>query len=413
MTGSRRRRWKSDASALVPHVHRELPALAAAAVIATVATLGCSGDYTPPHPVGRAAAATPSAAADTSNRPAGFILSEEQRQRIHLETITPSVFRPTIQTTGTVAFNGDRSTAVISAISGPVSRILVNTGTHVLRGTPLAKVASADFAQAVAAYQKAQTALKNAARIATLDEALFKADAIARSDLDQARADSGSAYADREAAIEQMTSLGVDSITTNAIRDGKPVPPAEGIIRAPIDGVVVEKLINPGELLSAGSTQCFTIADLSTVWVMANVFESDVSAVQNGEQVDVTTAALPDSFPGRVDYVGALVDPTTRATSVRVVARNPRDVLKRDMYVNVAIHASRPRTGLLVPVSSVLRDEQNVPFVFVARRDGGFDRRTVILGGRVGERYEVTRGLGAGEQVVADGALFLQFAESQ
>jgi cobalt-zinc-cadmium efflux system membrane fusion protein len=347
------------------------------------------------------------------NDSSAFILTEEQRRRIHLEMITPSVFRPTVQTTGTVAFNGDRSTAVLSAISGPVSRILVNTGTHVLHGTPLASVVSADFAQAVASYEKAQTALKNATRIATLDEQLFKNDAIARSGLDQARADSASAYADREAAIEQMRSLGVDSVTVNAIREGRPVPPAEGVIRAPIDGVVVEKLINPGELLSAGSTQCFTIADLSTVWVMANVFESDVAAVENGERVDVTTAASPDSFPGRVDYVGALVDPATRATAVRVVARNPRDILKRDMYVNVAIHSSRSRTGLLAPVSSVLRDEQNIPFVFVARHDGGFDRRTVILGGRVGERYEITHGLSAGEQVVTEGALFLQFAESQ
>ena len=356
-------------------------------------------------------------AADTSHTTprSAFILSEEQRARIHTQTVTPSTFQPTILTTGTVAFNGDRSTPVLSQISGPVTRILVNTGTYVKEGAALADVASPDFAEAVASYSKAQTALHNAARIALLDEQLFKNDAIARNDLDQARADSASAAADREAAIAQMVALGVDSITIQAIKDGRPVPPALGVIRAPIDGVVVEKLINPGELLQGGQTQCFTIADLSTVWVMANVFESEIGQVSKGEPARITTDAAPDTFPGHVDYVAALVDTATRATAVRVLVQNRKDVLKRDMYVRVGIQSSRPHQGILVPVSSVLRDEQNLPFVFVAAPppDAGFNRRSVTLGSRVGEQYEILTGLNAGDHVVSEGSLFLQFAESQ
>ena len=102
--------------------------------------------------------------------------------------------------------------------------VLVNPGTYVTEGTALATVSSPDFAEAVATYSKAQTALKNAARIATLDEQLFQANAIAKNDLEQARADSASAVADREAAIAQMVALGVDSTTIEAIREGKPVP---------------------------------------------------------------------------------------------------------------------------------------------------------------------------------------------
>jgi membrane fusion protein, heavy metal efflux system len=342
-----------------------------------------------------------------------FLLTEEQRARIHTEVTATSTYRPTIQTTGTVAFNGDRSTPVISQISGPVSRLLVNPGTYVTEGTALATVSSPDFAQAVATYSKAQTALKNAARIANLDEQLFQNDAIAKNDLEQARADSASAVADREAAIAQMVALGVDSTTIDAIREGKPVPPSLGVIRAPINGVLVEKLCNPGQVLTGGQTQCFTIADLSTVWVMANVFETDIGQIDKGEPVSITTEASPDTFPGHVDYVAAIVDTSTRATAVRVVAQNRRQILKRDMYVRVAIEAAKPRTGLLIPVSSVLRDEQNLPFVFVAAPDGGFNRRSITIGSRVGNQYEVPTGLSPGDKVVSEGGLFLQFAQSQ
>ena len=217
-----------------------------------------------------------------------FVLTEEQRARIHTVVVNAEPFTPTVSTTGTVAFNGDRSTPVISQISGPVARLLVDAGAHVEPGTAMAMVSSPDFAQAVASYTKAQTTLRNAARIAALDEQLFTNDAIARSDLDQARADSASAAADREAAIQQMLALGVDSITIDAIRQGQPVPAVPGIIRAPIEGVVVEKLVNPGQVLQGGQTQCFTIADLSTVWVMASVFESDLASVAKGETVRVT-----------------------------------------------------------------------------------------------------------------------------
>jgi len=342
-----------------------------------------------------------------------FFLTEDQRARIHTVVVHESQYRPSILTTGTAAFDGDRSTAVLSQISGPVARIFVNLGSVVRPGTPLAAVTSPDFAQGVAAYQKAQTTLRNATRIALLDEQLFANDAIARSDLDQARSDSASAWADREAAIQQMAALGVDSATVTAIRDGKPVPPTPGIIRAPIAGVVVEKLINPGQVLQAGQTQAFTIADLSVMWVMANVFESNLADVTQGERALITTDAWRDTLTGHVDYVAALVDTATRATAVRIVVANRRAMLKRDMYVRVAIQAERPRTGLLVPVSAVLRDEQNLPFVFLGQPDGGFDRRSVTLGSRVGDEYEIAQGLRAGDDIVTDGAVFIQFAESQ
>jgi membrane fusion protein, heavy metal efflux system len=148
--------------------------------------------------------------------------------------------------------------------------------------------------------------------------------------------------------------------------------------------------------------------------VLGNVFESDLANVQTRDSVDVTSNAYPGvDFHGRIDYVADLVDPDTRATSVRVTVPNPDHRLRQGMYVNVAIHSSRSREGLLVPVSAVERDEDNQPFVFVGLGGNRFQRRTVTLGPRVDDHYQITEGLASGDQVVSEGELFLQFALTQ
>ena len=353
--------------------------------------------------------------ADSANgRNGSFVLTEDQRAKIHLVTVQNTPFRPTLEATGTVAFNGDRSTPVLSPISGPAMQILVNPGAVVKKGEALATVSSPDFAAAVAAYRKSESAYRNAKRIADLDEQLFKNDALARRDLEQAQTDEAAAAADRDAAIQQMRALGVQESQIEAIRENKPTTePLQATIRAPIDGTVVEKLISPGQLLQAGTTQCFTIADLSSMWVLANVFPSDLKDVAVGEPVDVVTDAASLPLTGRVDYVAALVDPSSKAIGVRVLVPNMNHVLRKDMFVHVGIHATHEHTGLLVPTTSVLRDEENLPFVYVAAGNGSFDRRRITLGSRVGDQYEVVSGIKPGDKVVSEGALFLQFAESQ
>ncbi|MDB4912497.1 MAG: efflux transporter, family, subunit [Gemmatimonadetes bacterium] len=354
--------------------------------------------------------ARPAAAASQAR---DVTVTKEQASRIKIADVAVSTFRASIQTTGTVAFNGDRSTQVLAPLSGPITKILVNTGSYVKQGDALATVTSPDFASAMAAYRKAQSAYRNAQRIADLDEQLFKNDAISRREVDQAQTDAAGAAADRDAAIEQMRSLGVSESTIAAVRDNKPVSQLEAVIRAPISGTVVEKLVNPGQLIQAGSTACFTIADLSTVWVMANVFESDLGAVAPGEEASVVTGAFSTPIAGRVVYVGSLVDPASKATAVRVLTPNPRDALKRDMLVNVTIRASSSKTGMLIAASAVLRDDQNLPFVYVALPNNHFARRSITIGSRIGDQYEVMSGLIAGDRIVVDGALFLQFAGNQ
>jgi membrane fusion protein, heavy metal efflux system len=116
---------------------------------------------------------------------------------------------------------------------------------------------------------------------------------------------------------------------------------------------------------------------------------------------------------GTVDYIEALVDPATKATQVRVVVPNTGHLLKRDMYVTATIHSSKEKHGILLPVSAVLRDENNLPFVFVQLSGGGFERRQVTLGSRVNDKYEISAGIKEGERVIQVGGLFLQFAQSQ
>jgi membrane fusion protein, heavy metal efflux system len=343
---------------------------------------------------------------------ASTTLTPDQLEHLKIAAVSPVAFRPEVQTTGTVAFDGDMSDQVLSPISGPVMRILVQPGAWVKKGDPLAIVSSPDFASAVSDFRKAQATAIQTRRVAGLDSALFKNDGIARRDMEQAQTDALNAEADRDAALQALQALGVDAATLQALRDNKPVT-VQGVIRAPIEGTVVEKLINPGQLLQAGTTPTFTVADLSTVWVMASVFESDLASVAHGDKVDIMTGASPRPLTGTVDYVQALVDPATKATQVRVVVPNTGRLLKRDMYVTATIHSSKEKRGILLPVSAVLRDENNLPFVFVQSPGGGFERRQVTLGSRVNDQYEISAGIRDGERVIQVGGLFLQFAQSQ
>jgi membrane fusion protein, heavy metal efflux system len=393
---------------------RQLFSLGAAALLAAACAKpdGTAAGGRPD--AGASAAAAGSVAADSgsaTNRPVS--VTPEQIGRLHVQPVTATTFKPVLETNGTVQFDADVSTQVLAPISGPVTRILVQPGAEVSRGQSLATVSSPDFAAAVAGYRKAQGAAAQARRVADLDQQLWKNDAIARRDLEQAQVDAQAAEADRDAALQQLRSLGVADAQIANLRAGGAMPTLEGAIRAPISGTVVERLVNPGQLLQAGTTPAFTIADLSTVWVEANVFEADLASVHVGDAADVVTSASPVPLHGTVRYVAALVDPGTKATAVRVVVPNPKRLLKRDMFVQVTIHSSVQRSGILAPVSSVLRDEDNLPYVFVERTPGTFARRSVTLGARVGDQYEITAGLQAGDRLITEGGLFVQFAQSQ
>ncbi len=341
-------------------------------------------------------------------------LTAAQRERIHLQTVQPTTFRRTIDTTGIVGFDSDHATTVLAPISGPATRLLVSVGDQVKAGDPLAVIDSPDYAAAFTGYRKAFAAAKNARRVADLDAQLFKDDAIARRDMEQSETDAIGAEADRDSAFQQLHSLGVDDQTITNIQQNLPVASLTGAIRSPLAGTVVEKLITPGQLLQAATTPCFTVADLSQVWVTANIFESDLASVAVGDAAEIITTATTNGFPGTVDKIYAIIDPNTQAIGLRVVANNPGSLLKKQMYVRVLIHSNRPSSGLLAPVSAVLRDQENLPFNYVSGTGGAFERRRVSLGYRVADScMKITSGLQAGDQIVVEGGLFVEFLQNQ
>ena len=336
------------------------------------------------------AAPTPSSAAVANVK-----LTAAQRQNIRLYTVEPSGFHKTIETTGAVDFDDDQATSVLAPFSGPVSRLLVSLGDRVKKGEPLAAVDSPDFAAAVERISKGARHRQDRPPACRPGQGSAAAQRRrpARSDAGGNRCRQCRGGPRRRPARHSSRCTFLPQIIQD-IQEGRPVPRLEALIRSPVAGTVVEKLITPGELLEAGTTPCFTVADLSRVWVMAQVFGPDLASVSVGDPAEVATGiAVADDFPGQVDNISALVDPDTRAVAVRVVVDNPQGLLKKQMYVRVRIESRRESTGLLVPVSAVLRDDENLPFVYLAQPDGSFARQHVTLGYRTGDQYDIPAGL--------------------
>ena len=348
-----------------------------------------------------------------SSRPSNVTLTPAQRQHIAIYKVKPAVYRKSVDANGIVEFDKDQSTTILAPISGPVTRLLVTLGEKVKVGSPLAAVASPDYATAVGAYQTAIATALAARHVADMDKDLLKHHGVSLREAEQAEAEAVSAEANERAARQTLQSLNVSPKIIQAAAAGRPVGPIEGMIRSPIAGTVVGKTISPGELLQTGSTSCFTIANLSHMWIMAQVFGSDLRRIHVGDPVTVMTGVKGGRFQGHVDNIAAVVDPDTRAVSVRVLVDNPDEFLKQLMYVRVRIDDKRPSTGLLVPVSAVLRDGNNLPFVYIEEPDGSFARRSVRLGYRFGDHYDLSSGIHAGDNVVVNGSLFLQFMQNQ
>jgi cobalt-zinc-cadmium efflux system membrane fusion protein len=340
-------------------------------------------------------------------------LTKAQLGHFQLYTVSPVGYRERIEAPGTVDFDNNQATSVVSPFTGPVTRIFVAVGQPVAKGQPLAAVASADLATAVGAYRKAVVAAANARRVASADRDLAAHNGISEREAAQAQTDAAGAEADRLAALQALTSMGVDRGTIGKAMAGSSTAALSGLIRAPVSGIVVDKQITPGQLLQGGSSAAFTVANLSQMWVLAQIDPSDLASVGIHDAAEIDPGNGTGPFHGTVENVAATVDPDTRAVVARIVAPNPGDLLKKQMYVHVSIDSGRVSTGLLVPVAAVLRDDENLPFVYVALRDGTFIRRHVTLGYRDARNYDVTSGLESGDRIVANGAIFLQFMQSQ
>jgi cobalt-zinc-cadmium efflux system membrane fusion protein len=307
-----------------------------------------------------------------------------------------------------VAFNGFLTTPVITQAGGPVSRIVVSPGQHVTKGQPMLYISSPDYSQLRSNYLKARDAHSLAHKNYARAQDLYAHHAIAERDLQAAESAEIQALADLQSAEQSIKILGISQPETLVARPASPEVP----LLSPLAGEVVERLCSPGQVTQAGVTQCFTISNMKTVWVLANVYEGQLAYVHVGDQVTIKTDAYPDVFHGRISFMGAALDPTSRTLQARIDTANPGGKLKKDMYVTATVIAGKISNALLVPDSSVLRDAENEPFVYVEVGQAQFARRQVKLDGSFEGKTQIVSGLKPGERVVGDGSLFLQFANS-
>lgn len=338
-------------------------------------------------------------------------LTPAQRARIQLYTVQLGRYRREVDATGTVDFDNNQATQVLAPFGGMVSRLIVEQGTEVKRGDALAAVLSPDFSAAVSAYRKALVNAETLRKLADLDQDLLTHQGVSQREANQAESDASSAEADRDSALQALRALNVDPQVITDTQAGKSTARVEALIRSPLPGTVVEKLVTPGQTLQAGTTPAFTVADLSKLWVIAHIFDSDISSVHTGDRAQVMAAGR--ALNGTVDNVGVEVDPNSRSVAVRIVVDNPHEYLKRQMYVQVKILSAQAKEGILAPVSAILRDDENLPFVYIGQPDGSFTRQRVTLGYRGGDRYDIPQGLRPGQRIVANGGIFIQFMQQQ
>jgi len=338
-----------------------------------------------------------------------FTVPKEQMAHIQMVAAEKAPLARILRLSGAVAYDSFQTTPVFAAIGGPVHEIMVSPGQVVQAGQPLLTVTSPDYSAARSAYIKARDAYALADKLYTRAVDLYAHGAIAEADLQQAESNRTQAHADLESSSDALRALGIkdpESVLKN------PGSTAEIPVPAPVAGEIVERLVGPGQLLQGGATQCFTISNTNTVWVLVNVFQSDLPYVRVGNPVEINTEAYPELFRGKISYVAPAMDPTTRTLQARIVTENPGKKLKKDMYVTAVVNAGSIPDAITVPDAAVLRDTENQPFVYVQTNDNQFARRLVTLGQINRGRTQITSGLKEGEHLAGDGSLFLQFKNS-
>src|SRR5271157_6006475 len=298
---------------------------------------------------------------NNSNNAELFTIPPDQMAHVQVLTVQPTSLTRTLRLTGTVAYNSFHTTPVITQVSGPERRIVVVPGQRVQKGEPMLYVASPDYSQLRTNYLKTKDAFALAQKAYARAQDLYQHHAIAEQNLEQAESAQVQAQGDLASAEAALKVLGI----SNPEALVKAPPSFEAVVKAPIGGEVVEQNVSVGQLLQTGVTQSFVISDTSTVWVVVNVYQKDLPYVRVGDTVTIQTDAYPEVFHGRISYVAASLDPTTRTPQARIETSNPGQRLKKDMYVTVMVDAGTIQNAITVPDSAVLRDSENQPFVYV------------------------------------------------
>ncbi len=383
---------------------RRLRTLAALGLFAALVLLstGCS------RKAATAVTASGQSSATSADTPSLFTVPQNQMAHLQIVRVKSTSLPQLLTLPGSVAYNSFATTPVITQVSGPVLRVLVYPGEFVKKGQPMLTVTSPDYAVMRDNYIKAHDAFNLAQINERRAKDLYAHNAISLSALEQAQSAEVQAQADLTASEQALKVIGISNPAQQTRAAASPEIP----LLAPVSGEVVERTVSPGQVIAGGSTQCFTISNMNTVWVLANVYQSALQYIHLGDHVEIETDAYPEKFSGRISYIAPAMDPTTRTLQVRIVTNNPGERLKKDMYVTVLVNAGAIRGALTVPAAAVLRNSENQPFVYVAQGPRQFARQLVEIGATQNGQTQITSGLRAGDQVMGDGSLFVEFANS-
>jgi membrane fusion protein, heavy metal efflux system len=337
-----------------------------------------------------------------------FTIPPQQMSHVQILKVQPTTLTRMLRLTGAVAYNGFHTIPVITQVSGPVSRIVVVPGQKVNQGEAMLYVSSPDYSQLRTNYLKTKDAYALAQKAYARAKDLYDHKAIAEQTLEQAQSAEVQASGDLVAALAALKVLGIKD--PDELVQGP--PSYEVPVKATIGGEVVEQDVASGQLLQSGATQCFMISDTSTVWVLVNVYQKDLPYIHVGDVVTIQTDSYSQAFRGRISYVAASLDPNTRTLQARIETANPGEKLKKDMYVTATVNAGTLPNAIALPDAAILRDSENQPFVYAATSANQFGRRSVTLGETSNGQTQITSGVKPGDQIIGDGSLFLQFANS-
>lgn len=338
----------------------------------------------------------------TKQPPPHITATEANLKYLKVAQVQRSAAGSTIALNGRVTFDEDRTAHVGSPVEGRVVQVLAKPGDSVRSGQSLLVIRSPGFTLADASEQKARSALHVAEKTAARAQRLFAEGAASQREVSEAEDALAQARAEHERASADLASLGGHREKSSP----------EFHLRAPISGVVVSR--TPAAALGAevqpGSGTLFIVADLSKVWILADLPEREMQGVRPGLSVEVEAQAYPGvRFAGAVEYVSELLDQSTRAAKLRCVVPNSKLRLKPEMFVDVTLH--RPSADLLIPTSAVVTKGEKF-FVYVEddNKQRTYMPREVTLGPEIGSQVPVVKGLQSGERIVVDGAILLDAA---
>ncbi len=364
--------------------------------------------------------------ADATSAPAAMppdvaVATGDQMQQISVEPVTERTLKMERETTGKVAFNEERMTPVFTPYAGRVLEVNAIKGAVVQAGQPLLTIESPDLvaaqnelALAHSDGNKARIALDAAQKTVERARSLHEREALATKDLQQAEADLSRAKDElrrAEAAVrfvESRLALFGKNASQLVEAGNSSGPDRRFVIRAPIDGTIVERKIGAGQYLKPDTPDpLFMISDLSTVWVIADVFESYLAKIRVGQSVEITVPAYPERrFPARVSFINPTVDTETRTVHVRCSVPNQGGLLKPDMFARINIGAASPRPVAVVPTGAIFTRGAD-SFVFVEEAPNRFHRRQVKPGRAMDDATVIEEGLRPGERVATRGVLLL------